>query len=375
MNTQFNIPVAKPLLPKADKILPWLREIDKNRFYSNFGPLVLRLEDEISKHFKSASSAICMSANATLGLVATLFALNIPKGKICLMPSWTFVASGQAVLQAGLIPYFIDIKESDWIVSYDHVEDAVKKLGDQVGAIMVVSPFGLKVKPKRWEELQDKYHVPVIMDMAAAFDTVEVSRCPSVVSLHATKVLGAGEGGFVACENEKLIASIKKRINFGFENDRTTKIIATNAKMSEYHAAVGLASLELWGTIRKEFKAVAVYYASLLNQLAEVSPQVGYGHQWVSSNCIVKLLDKSNIIICRKLKKMGIDTRLWWGTGLHKQSLFQQYASHPLLVSEKIAHTTLGLPCYRDLSYEQINYIIETLDDVLKDCQKYRVAS
>ena len=62
---------------------------------------------------------------------------------------------------------------------------------------------------------------------------------PTLVSLHATKVLGAGEGGFVLCDNRDLVVDIRRRMNFGFRGSREAMVPAFNAKLSEYHAAVG----------------------------------------------------------------------------------------------------------------------------------------
>jgi len=78
-------------------------------------------------------------------------------------------------------------------------------------------------------------------------------RVPVVVSLHATKALGIGEGGFVASTDHALIGAVARCCNFGFLGSRETRVPAFNAKMSEVHAAVGLAALDGWPRTRGEF--------------------------------------------------------------------------------------------------------------------------
>jgi PAS domain S-box-containing protein len=85
-----------------------------------------------------------------------------------------------------------------------------------------------------------------------------------VVSLHATKVLGIGEGGFVLCDDPALTRSIRARTNFGFDGTREANVPAFNAKMSEYHAAVGNAALDEWRNARADWMVVAAQYLAAI---------------------------------------------------------------------------------------------------------------
>src|SRR5580658_9772275 len=96
------IPVHRPLLPASDLILPYLKEIDRARWYSNFGPLLVKFENRLAEHFGIAPENLTTAANGTLMLVSILSSLNIPENSLCIMPSWTFIATPAAACYAGL---------------------------------------------------------------------------------------------------------------------------------------------------------------------------------------------------------------------------------------------------------------------------------
>jgi dTDP-4-amino-4,6-dideoxygalactose transaminase len=99
---------------------------------------------------------------------------------------------------AGLTPYFVDVDPSTWALEPLAIEEEIARPPAAVGAVMVVAPFGRPIDYAAWDEVKDRTGLPVVIHAAAAFDSLQVGEAPAVVSLHATKVLGAGEGGFVA---------------------------------------------------------------------------------------------------------------------------------------------------------------------------------
>jgi dTDP-4-amino-4,6-dideoxygalactose transaminase len=75
---------------------PYLREIEQNRWYTNFGPLVARLEARLAGHLRVPTPGLAVLANGTTALSAALRAVGATAGKKCLLPAWTFVASAAA---------------------------------------------------------------------------------------------------------------------------------------------------------------------------------------------------------------------------------------------------------------------------------------
>jgi dTDP-4-amino-4,6-dideoxygalactose transaminase len=98
------LPIMRPKLPSAEALLPYLKQIDEARYYSNFGPLAVSLRERLAGHFGVPSGHVSIVANATLGLTLALAAQGAKPGTLCLMPAWTFVASPQAARLAGMQP-------------------------------------------------------------------------------------------------------------------------------------------------------------------------------------------------------------------------------------------------------------------------------
>src|ERR1700730_15306107 len=136
------IPVMRPMLPAAERLLPYLKQIDQARIYSNFGPLALSFEKRLAAHFDLPEAAVVTVANATLGLALALLAQQVRPGTLCVLPAWTFVASAHAAKLAGLVPYFVDVDARTWVIDPTLTADLIARAPAQVGAIMPVVPFG-----------------------------------------------------------------------------------------------------------------------------------------------------------------------------------------------------------------------------------------
>ena len=371
------ISVARPLLPLAEAITPYLQRIDGTRVYSNLGPLVRELHDRLSGHFRLPTGTVATVANATLGLTLALSAAGARPGTFCLMPAWTFAASAHAVVAAGLEPYFLDVDPGTWALSPTAVLDAVGRLGrGAVGAVMPVAPFGAPVDSAAWDVFHEQTRIPVVIDAAAGFDAVKPALVPTVVSLHATKVLGAGEGGFVLTRDPALVVEIQRRANFGFWGAREARVAATNAKMSEYSAAVGLASLDVWAETRLRWLAVAQAYRKALAAFPDVAPMPALG-SYATSTVVVRIAPGLGEIsaIALRLAARGISTRHWWGRGLQMETAFAACPHDPLPVTEALGVQTIGLPCAVDLPRRDVLHVCATLAQVLGlDTQRPRSA-
>ena len=361
-------PVGRPLLPDAAALAPYLREIDANRYYSNYGPLVQRFQARLTAatRFCDEDGVVVTCANATLGLAASLIVQGARSGDLCLMPSWTFVASPLAAQLAGLTPYFVDVDEADWALNPAVAERALDRAPGRIGAVMVVAPFGRPVDAAAWDDFARRTGLPVGIDAAAAFDAVEVGRVPVVVSLHATKIFGIGEGGYVASTDRALIGSIARCCNFGFFGSRETRVPAFNAKLSEFHAAVGLAAFDGWPQTRAAFQRVASTYRRHLAGLP-VTLLDGFGERWVAATCVVRLDEAARDHVGARLAEAGIETRAWWNRGCHREPLFAALPRGDLAVTEALAATTLGLPCYADLADDDIAAICGEIRRALAD--------
>lgn len=348
------IPMGKPLLPSADKIKPYLNRIDASRWYTNMGPLVGEYETRMSVLF---GASVCATASCTSGLTAALLALDLPRGTLCMVQSWTFVATICAIQAAGLEPYFLDIDLETWVVD-------VSKLPFQPKVMVVVSPFGAPLDLEWWENYTAETGTKIVIDAAGGFDSFSrVSRpqnIPVVISTHATKVFSSGEGGMVISKDAGFIDKVRYICNFGITPSREIKYAGINAKMSEYHAAVGLAELDGWED--KCIKWRNAFCRHLLKMT--LAPQL--------KACVVGSLWPTIVTrftfdeMAPKLEEAEIACRQVWGTGCHNLLPYTKcHKINDLPITQYVSRHTIFLPYSIDMANEEITHIATTLKGIL----------
>lgn len=348
--------IMRPKLPEALAIIPYLRRIDEARAYSNFGPLNTEFEERLAISYGAAEPVATTASNATVALTMALDAFSSPRGSLCIMPAWTFVASAHAAISAGLTPYFLDVDPATWALDAEATAAALASAPGDVGAVMPVSPFGLPLDIGAWEWFRRRTGIPVVIDAAAGFDTARPSSIPTVVSLHATKALGVGEGALVLSTDADFLRDMRARANFGFLGSREARTAAVNAKLSEYHAAVGLAALDEWPQARAEWLGVAAGYRQALTS-NEFTLQPGFGESWVGSVCMLQLSEPNAAQAEKALTSVGVETRRWWGRGAHLHPATAGYPRTALPVTERLAEASLAAPFWRDLPSSAIETV------------------
>ena len=352
------IPVCRPLLPTADRIMPYLKRIDETRSYSNRGPLAQEFEQRLAGHFGVATNNVITSANGTQALTQILKAYDIPPQSYCVMPSWTFIATPAAAVSANLIPYFIDVDPTTWAITPEAVLALSKT--HRIGSVIVVSPFGAPLNLSPWEQFYQDTGIPVIIDAAAGFDSFSTIKTslPFMVSLHATKVFGIGEGAVIVTKNNDLAERTRMHGNFGFFNSREAQIPGTNAKLSEYAAAVGLAELDTWPHKRQSWQALTKVFQSLTTENPFLTPSPGFNQGWVSSFGVVSVKPPLTAdFLQQELKKEGIETVFWWGKGCHTHPAYRDFPRSDLTNTTLLAKQVLGLPYWIGLDRKNLNRV------------------
>jgi len=258
----------RPHLPPTDEIGRYLALSREERWFSNGGPCWRQLQ----RHLSDRVGAYCVPvASGTLGLMAALAAIfdrGPAERTAVLMPSFTFVATAQAAVWAGLEPLLLDVDPDHWHLDPGALEQALQKRSD-VGAVIAVSAFGTPPPAetrRRWEHACRESGVPLVVDSAAGFGAVAEDGTPigaqgdvEVVSFHATKPFAIGEGGAVFTRDKELYERVEAAVNFGLGPDRKpTMPRGTNAKMSELHAATALAVLDSFDSILKRRRRSAM---------------------------------------------------------------------------------------------------------------------
>ncbi len=255
----------RPQLPSSAAIDSYLELAREARWFSNGGPCSRLLAERLGERVGAYCTPV---ASGTLGLMVALAGLLGERAEgTALMPAFTFIATPQAAIWAGLRPLLLDSDPSHWHLDPARLEAELERDGDARVAI-AVSAFGTPppvAARERWEAACAKAGVPLIVDSAAAFGAVAEDGKPvgaqgdvEVVSFHATKPFAIGEGGAVFTRDRELHERIEREVNFGFRPDHSVATgLGLNAKMSELHAAAALAVLDEYDAVLKRRRATA----------------------------------------------------------------------------------------------------------------------
>jgi dTDP-4-amino-4,6-dideoxygalactose transaminase len=362
------IDILRPLLPTANEIMPYLERIDATRWYSNFGPLETQLRARLAEHFGVTAEHTITASSGTAGLISVLRALNLPKDSYCLVPSWTFVATPASCLASEMTPYFIDVDEDSWALDPETVKKCLTQVNGVIGAVLVVAPFGKPVDIAAWDRFTEETSIPVVVDAASGFDSfrnVTFGRTPVVFSMHATKVLGAGEGAIIISRDTALLHHVHEQTNFGYYTRRIS-IPGINSKMSEYTAAVGHAALDVWPKRREQWLATTNACKRELTPVAEKHHlTLWFMEDSVTTTCNVRLALPLADKVISKLHVHGIKARQWWDKGCHMQPAYAKYPRGDLAVTEKLGASVISLPFYVDITPRQLAMVASTLDAIL----------
>jgi dTDP-4-amino-4,6-dideoxygalactose transaminase len=345
-----------PDLPAADEFIPFMRKIEAARWYTNFGPLEQAFAAEAGRLLDAACPpCVATASSGTAALTLALQALALPAGSAVLTPALTFPATAAAILAAGLVPLLADVDAEAWSLT----PEIAAPWRAQVSAVVPVAAFGVGLPAKAWDAFADESGLPVVMDAAGALGNQEMpSRCAAVFSLHATKTLGIGEGGLVAARDAGLAERVRRLSNFGFEGGLAAAA-AGNAKLSEWHAAVGLAQFPraaaLWGA--KERLSAAYRRA-----LPRFPMQAG------TPGSLVVRLPVSAQGAATRLAAEGIETRRWYQPDLTRHPAYEALPrAGALATTEGLHDRLLGLPFHSGLAEEEVRVVARALTAAVED--------
>jgi dTDP-4-amino-4,6-dideoxygalactose transaminase len=265
-----------PDLPPPQAFLHHLNAAQAAGWFSNFGPLACRLETALAEAYGAPGEVCITASSATAGLSAALLACR-QAGPV-LLPAFTFPASASAVRAAGQEPLVMDVSPETWAIGPADLDRALRSA--RASAVMLVSPFGLRQDFSEQIAICRRHGAAVIIDSAAGLGvprTRQPAQPPAqpdvweVYSMHATKPFGVGEGGVVFA-HPATAEAVRAAMNFSLQAYRRADLPAWgfNGKMSELHAAVGLAQLERFAERLAGRQAFAARYIAEIGQIERV---------------------------------------------------------------------------------------------------------
>lgn len=361
-------------MPSASQLLPFLEQIDANQWYSNFGPLNVEFESFTLKQIGDDPSIHAVSlASGHLALEFAVRAQFSDPGKRILVPALTFASTAHAILNMGNHIVLADVDQENWCLTPKIAEAALED-GVHFDAVMPVAVYGRPLDSDSWDAFSCKHGIPVIMDAAAAFDAQSIPRHSIIChSLHATKPFGIGEGGLQITRNKDFADTVRTAANFGFES-RISHQWGGNAKLSEYHAAVGLAQAARWDDRKKLRRALMVYYRDALKKVEGLTFQKN--HPQTIPSTLGILLNPKNPpkMVQNALSAALIGTERPYLPLVHHHPYFKDIlrkTRHSIVpsglsVCEDISQRIVALPFHTMLSHDDIDRVVSVLAHVVR---------
>lgn len=349
-----NIYVTMPTLAPLDDVTLLLKDVWETGVMTHNGPLVRRFEKEFSEKFNLPHTVSCV--NGTIALQMAIRALEL-KGEIITTP-FTFIATINSILWEHCTPVFVDIDPETFNINPALIEE---KITYHTVGIMPVHVFGNACDISAIDAIAKKHGLKVIYDACHAVGVEYEGKSIfeygdiSVTSFHATKMLNTTEGGGCFTNDNALDEKLRRIRFFGFENHADIVEDGTNAKMTEVHAAVGLANLKYLDAALEDRKSKYALYKELLSSDSRLSFQkIRYACNY--SYFPVVFPDEATLLkVVKALEADNIYPRRYFYPSVNTFRRLVPYV--PMPVSEDIASRILCLPLYFNLSIDDIHRI------------------
>lgn len=355
------IPVYQPELSGNEK--KYVNECLDSSWISSKGDFIQRFESNFSA-FTGSSYAISVS-NGTVALHLALLVLGIGAGDEVIVPSFTYIASVNAIRYVGATPVFVDIEPQSWQLSCEQVNYCVTS---RTKAIMAVHIYGQPCDLKQLRKLADDHQLFLIEDCAEAFgsmiDNQHVGNIGdiSTYSFFGNKTITTGEGGMVVTNDPELDKQVRHLKGQGLMAGREYwhDAVGYNYRMTNICAAIGLAQLEQANLFIQRKQELAYFYMSQLEglPLEFQQSQPNTTHSWWMFSILTE--DAIQRDTLRKhLQDDGIETRPLFNP-VHKMPMYSQ-DNLTLPVTESIYCRGINLPSWPGLSNQQLSQIVSSI--------------
>lgn len=332
----ITMPVFRASPPRHQYALPYLTRVMESRQLSNGGPLVKDTETKIAALLRTDPELVVSFSSCTLAIAASLASFESESVTI---PDYTFIGTLRAAQIAQKRVEVWDVDPESGELASGPVKNGIR---------LFVAPFGA------WKADYLRFDGPTVFDCAASFgampDLSDLSEEHVICfSFHATKVLGAGEGGVAVFGSSERALRARRWLNFGIDQSipERPEALGVNGKMSEVQAAFLLAKVDGWQEEQSEWEIARQAALKVSHELGLDATLTPHGH---ATPYWVVRLESSSVAerLVLSLRNDGIQTRNWWPA-----SMGEVLGSFPLSGSSILRGTVLGLPFFLGMSQQE----------------------
>jgi dTDP-4-amino-4,6-dideoxygalactose transaminase len=373
------IPLAMPNLTGREA--EYLHQCIETGFVSSVGPFVTRFEGMVAEAAGSAHAVA--TSSGTTGLHAALVAVGVARDDLVILPSFTFIASANAIAHCCATPWLFDVASESWtldpvllchrLAAETHRTGGRlihKETGRRVAAMLPVYALGIPADMDAIVAVAREYNLPVVADGAAVLGATYKKRRPgtwgadlTVFSFNGNKTVTAGGGGAVVGADAALVQLVRHltttaRVGEDYHHDR----VGFNYRMTNLDAAVGCAQMERLTEFVDAKRRIQQTYNTALHGLPGIgtfpSPEWAEESCWLSG---VTLPDADSAMAVRcRLKDAGIDGKPFWKP-VHLQPAFVHSPATSQPVSTDIWSRIVTLPCSTGLTNVEQARVIDVV--------------
>jgi perosamine synthetase len=359
------LPVYQPDLSGNERA--YLMQAFDSSWISSRGELLDRFEVAMASRIGTPHvSAVC---NGTAALHVALHCLDLQPGDEVIVPSFTYIASVNTIVQAGGIPVFAEVREDDWLIDPDDVR---RRITPRTRAIMAVHLYGLACDMDKLSEIAAEYQCSLVEDCAEALGTkwrgrqVGTFGRVSAWSFFGNKTVTTGEGGMVATTDPALHRRMAIVKGQGMDPDRRYWHIELgfNYRMTNLAAAIGLGQVERLDDILQRKRAIAAQYRASLTGTGvafQIASHAVESSEWLISLLLPRGVDRTGVM--ERLARDGIETRPVFYCAHHMPPHYRPSLKLP--ISEDIAERGISLPSYPSLSGADVARVCTSLVDAI----------
>jgi perosamine synthetase len=335
------------------------------------GPKVLEFESNYAK-FAGVKHAVAVNTG-TAALHSAILASGVKHGDEVILPSFTFVATAEAVVLSGANPVFVDIDAKTYNLSPSAVEQALTK---KTKVILPVDLYGFSADIKPLKEIAEKNDLTLIEDAAQAHGATYEGKPAGIFadascwSLYASKNMTTGEGGVITTDNDQIAEILRMIRTHGEKAKYTSLILGNNYRMSEIQAAIGnvqLQKLPSFITKRRQ-------NAELLTKILEDTHKIilpfeskDHMHSWyLYTSRLNEGTEQERNQIVAELKKKEIGAEVYYINPVHRMPFYREnFGCVNLSETDKASKQVFSLPIHPGVTKEQVRFIGETVLSLL----------
>ena len=363
------IPVCEPTL--AGNELKYVQRAVETSWISSAGSYIREFEAQFAAAVGTQYGIAC--ANGTVALHLALATLGIGPGDEVIIPTFTMIATANAVTYCGATPVLVDNEPEYWQMD---VEQVAARITPHTKAIIPVHIYGHPVDMDPLIELAQRHGIHVIEDAAEAHGAMYKDRpCGGLgeaagFSFYGNKIITTGEGGMITTSNREIARLAWNLRDHAFSHERHFwhKFIGFNYRMTNLQAAIGLAQVEQLQTFVAARRRNAALYSSLLANIPGITtpPEAAWAKNvyWMYGILVdADAYGMNRDQLRRVLAENGIETRTFF-IPMHCQPVYwEQFKGQRYPIAERLCRDGFYLPSASSLTTSEIEYIVEVIRD------------